>query len=280
MPVRYRSMSIGKSRVGRQSPYQDDFSAPPRPNSSIIGSSIVIVGSGTPTWTSVPARSRAKNACRYVSGRPTASMTTSAPLPSVSALIASTGSVSAAVDGVGGAEAPGPLQLAGVDVDGDDRAGAGQRRARRWRRRPRRRSRSRPRCRPGRRRRCSPRRRSRPSPRSRSGRPPRAGPAGSTFTHWPAATSVSSAKAPMPSAGDSGVPSASVIVCVALARVEAVPGPAPPAGAARAARRPPGDDDVVAGGDAGRRRRPTASTTPAASWPSRNGKSSLMPPSR
>ena len=41
-------MSIGKSRDGRQSPYHDDLSAPPRPNSSIIGSSIVIDGSGTP----------------------------------------------------------------------------------------------------------------------------------------------------------------------------------------------------------------------------------------
>ena len=55
---------MGKSRVGRQSPYHEDLSAPPRPNSSIIGSSMVIDGSGTPTWTSVPARSRAKNAWR------------------------------------------------------------------------------------------------------------------------------------------------------------------------------------------------------------------------
>ena len=37
----------------------------------------------------------------------------------------------------------------------------------------------------------------------------------SIFTHWPAATRVSSAKAPMPSAGDSGVPSR-VIFWVAL----------------------------------------------------------------
>ena len=57
-------MSIGKSREGRQSPYHDDLRAPPRPNSSIIGSSMVIDGSGTPTWTSVPARSRAKKAWR------------------------------------------------------------------------------------------------------------------------------------------------------------------------------------------------------------------------
>ena len=44
--------------------------------------------------------------------------------------------------------------------------------------------------------------------------------AGSTLVHWPAATRVFSAKAPMPSAGDSSVPasgpSARVILCVAL----------------------------------------------------------------
>ena len=43
-----------------------------------------------------------------------------------------------------------------------------------------------------------------------------AGAEGSTFVHWPAATSVFSANAPMPSAGDSSVPSSSVIFCVAL----------------------------------------------------------------
>ncbi len=37
-----------------------------------------------------------------------------------------------------------------------------------------------------------------------------------TFVHWPAATSVFSTNAPMPSAGESAVPSASVIFCVAL----------------------------------------------------------------
>ena len=39
-PWRYRSMSIGKSRDGRQSPYQLDLSAPPRPNTSMNGSSM------------------------------------------------------------------------------------------------------------------------------------------------------------------------------------------------------------------------------------------------
>ena len=38
----------------------------------------------------------------------------------------------------------------------------------------------------------------------------------STFTHWPAATSVLSANAPMPRAGDSGVPSARVMGRLAL----------------------------------------------------------------
>ena len=50
---------MGKSREGRQSPYQDDFSAPPRPNTSSSGSSSFISGVGTPTSTTVPARSRA-----------------------------------------------------------------------------------------------------------------------------------------------------------------------------------------------------------------------------
>src|SRR5262249_60412010 len=39
---------------------------------------------------------------------------------------------------------------------------------------------------------------------------------GSTFVHWPAATRVFSANAPIPSAGESWVPSSSVIFCVAL----------------------------------------------------------------
>ena len=59
-PCRWRSTSSGKSRLGRQSPYQLGLSAPPRPKKSIIGmSGNVIVGVGTPTCTTVPARSRA-----------------------------------------------------------------------------------------------------------------------------------------------------------------------------------------------------------------------------
>ncbi len=39
---------------------------------------------------------------------------------------------------------------------------------------------------------------------------------GSTLVHWPAATRVFSANAPMPSAGESSVPSRRVIFCFAL----------------------------------------------------------------
>ena len=50
---------MGKSRAGRQSPYQEDLSAPPRPNTSSSGSSSRMSGVGTPTSTTVPAKSRA-----------------------------------------------------------------------------------------------------------------------------------------------------------------------------------------------------------------------------
>ena len=56
-----------------------------------------------------------------------ASMQTSAPKPPVTDLTNSTGSVARGVAGVGGAELLGPRQLAVVDVDADDRRGAGQR---------------------------------------------------------------------------------------------------------------------------------------------------------
>src|SRR6185312_1740723 len=58
-PCRYRLIRVGKSRSGRQSPYQDDFNAPPREKKSISGISSVMSGVGTPTSTTVPARSRA-----------------------------------------------------------------------------------------------------------------------------------------------------------------------------------------------------------------------------
>ena len=53
-------------------------------------------------------------------------MHTSAPLPPVAAWIAATGSVCGTVDGVRRAELLGPLELAVVEVDGDDRGRAGE----------------------------------------------------------------------------------------------------------------------------------------------------------
>ena len=106
-----------------------------------------------------------------------------------------------------------------------------------------------------------------------------AGASGSTFVHCPAATSVLSANAPMPSAGDSTVPSVSVIFWVALWVAKQYQG-SPRSQArhsphtARQLRmtKSPGATSVTPA--------PTLSTMPAASWPSRNGKSSLIPPSR
>src|SRR5690606_15582511 len=84
LPCRYRSIRAGKSRDGRQSPYQEDFSAPPWEKYSSSGSfGASMSGVGTPTRTTVPPRSRARKACFHVSGIPTASITTSAPKPPV-----------------------------------------------------------------------------------------------------------------------------------------------------------------------------------------------------
>ena len=100
-----------------------------------------------------------------------------------------------------------------------------------------------------------------------------------TFVACPAATSVFSTNAPMPSAGDSTVPSARVIFWAALwvakqycdrPRRQDLHWPH----TARQLRitKSPGATSSTSG--------PTASTIPAASWPSRNGNSSLMAPSR
>src|SRR6202034_2270840 len=102
---------------------------------------------------------------------------------------------------------------------------------------------------------------------------------GSTLVHCPAATSVFSANAPMPSAGDRTVPSARVIFCLALCVAKQYQGR--PRRQARhwphTARqfritKSPASSPVTSG--------PTASTTPDASCPSRYGKSSPIPPSR
>ena len=102
---------------------------------------------------------------------------------------------------------------------------------------------------------------------------------GSTLVHCPAATNVLSANAPMPSAGDSGVPSVNVIFCVALCVAKQYHGRprrharhSPHTARQFRTTKSPGATDVTPG--------PTASTIPAASCPSKNGNSSLMPPSR
>ena len=94
-----------------------------------------------------------------------------------------------------------------------------------------------------------------------------------------AAISVCSANAPMPSAGLSSVPSVSVIFCVALKVAKQYQGRprrharhVPHTARQLRTTKSPGATSVTSG--------PTDSTTPAASWPSRNGKSSLMAPSR
>ena len=152
-PCRYRSISIGKSRDGRQSPYHDDFSAPPRPKTSMNGSSNVMSGGHADQHDGageVAGVERLLVHLRVADG-----------------LDAHVGAVAVGdrldvldriggrrVDGVRGAEVLGPLELAVVEVDGDDRRRAGQRALRRSRRRRRRRSRTPRPSRRGRRRRC------------------------------------------------------------------------------------------------------------------------------
>ena len=103
--------------------------------------------------------------------------------------------------------------------------------------------------------------------------------AGLTFVHWPAATSVCPAKAPMPSAGERGVPSASVIFCVALWVAKQYQGRP-----RRQARHSPHTARQFKMTKSPTARSvtpaPIDSTMPAASCPRRKGKSSLMPPSR
>ena len=89
-------MSIGKSRLGRQSPYQEDFSAPPRPKTSISGSSIFMVGVGHADQDDGAGEVAGVERLLVDLGWPTASMATSTPKPPVRPLIASTGSVSLA----------------------------------------------------------------------------------------------------------------------------------------------------------------------------------------
>ena len=111
-------------------------------------------------------------------------------------------------------------------------------------------------------------------------RPTAAGRAdGSTLVHCPAATSVLSANAPMPSAGDSSVPSSRVIFWVALKVLKQYHG-SPRVQARQVPQTARQLSTTKSPGATRSTPSPTDSTTPAASWPSRNGNSSLMPPSR
>ncbi len=92
----------------------------------------------------------------------------------------------------------------------------------------------------------------------------------STLVHWPAATSVFSANAPIPRAGDSSVPSVSVIFCVALCVAKQYCGcpfaqarHSPQTARQLRTTKSPGATCVTPS--------PTASTRPAASCPSRKG---------
>ena len=73
-----------------------------------------------------------------------------------------------------------------------------------------------------------------------------AGADGSTFVHWPLCTSVLSAKAPIPSAGDSSVPSVERHLLGRVERAEAVPRAPAQARPARAAYGAPVEDHEVA----------------------------------
>ena len=161
-------------------------------------------------------RGRGRRTPAGTSGRPTASMHTSAPLPSVSARIASTASCFAALTVWVAPNCLAQLELPVVEVDGDDRAARRRGARRRSPRCRRRRSRTRRRCRRGRPRRCTSPPRCRPSRRSRAGRRPSAARRGRPWCTGRRPRGSCSANAPMPSAGDSTVPSASVIFCVAL----------------------------------------------------------------
>ena len=83
----------------------------------------------------------------------------------------------------------------------------------------------------------------------------------------------------MPRAGDSSVPSSRVIFWVALKVAKQYHG-SPRSQARQLPQTARQFSTTKSPGARSETPSPTASTTPAASWPSRNGKSSLMPPSR
>ena len=228
---------------------------------------------GTPTNTTVPARSRAYKACFHVSGRPTASTTTSAPNPPVSSCTASTGLASeasivwVAPNSVAHCSFFGSRSMAMIGDAPANRALA-------IAESPTPRTRS-PRPNPHARHcLCSPRRRGRPSHRSQASRPPRGRRSdrpGCIGARVPGSYRRTRAerRGQLRAVGQRHRPAG-------VEGVEAIPGAArggkpgsdrrPPASSARRSHRSPHVTAV-----------PADSTMPAASWPSRNGKSSLTP---
>src|SRR6185295_11076282 len=125
-------MSMGKSRLGRQSPYQDDLVAPPRPKTSISGNSMVMSGAGTVVLVGVPtpdmhhgAREVARVERLLEGLGPADRVDDDVRAVAVGEFLHRLDHVAlAGVDRVGGAELLGPLELLLVGVDRDDRRGA------------------------------------------------------------------------------------------------------------------------------------------------------------
>ena len=129
-PAGSRSTSSGKSRLGRQSPYQLGLSAPPRPKNSIIGmSGNVIVGRGHADLHDGAGEVAGEERLAQHLGmadRLDAHVGTDAAGARPDRR---DGVVGRRVHGVRGAELLGPVELAVVEVDGDDRRRAGEARA-------------------------------------------------------------------------------------------------------------------------------------------------------
>ena len=119
-------MSTGKSRVGRQSPYQDDRNDPPRPNTSDIGSSTVMPCSGGYTDVDETSRVVACEKCLQVRLRTTDGVDDQVGAEAAGQCTDCLDRIlRARVDGVRRAEPFRPLELAFDHVNGDHHAGTG-----------------------------------------------------------------------------------------------------------------------------------------------------------
>ena len=249
-PWRWRSMSIGKSRLGRQSPYQLGLSRPPRPKKSIIGSSMRISGFGHADLhdgagevagverllehlrvadrldAHVGAVAVGERLDRLDRDR---SLDASTVWVAPNSLASSSFRASRSTAMIVAAPASRAPAMAASPTPPQPNTATESPRP------------------------TSPVSMAAPRP---AITPQPSSPATSGFTsadtlvHWPAATSVFSAKAPMPSAGDSG-DAVEGHLLRGVEGGEAVPGPAPAARPALAAHRPPVEDHEVAGRDVG-----------------------------